>query len=193
MQDFIGENYYTQAELESFPFKRIGKNVMIKKNVGIFYPRNIILSDNVRIEDFSLIIASQEECFFGTNVHIASHSVLLAKSGLEMKDFSGLSPHCIIITASDDYTGEKLTNLTIPKQFRGGAEGKVVLGKHVIIGARTTIFPSVTIGVGTAVGAHSLVRKDLDEWGVYAGNPLRYIMPRKKDLLSLEQQLNMGN
>ncbi len=188
ISDYIGNYYYTQEELESFNFKKLGKNVMIKKNVGIFYPRNIILADNVRIEDYCLILATQEECYFGPNVHIASHCVLLAKSGVTMMDFSGLSPHCIIITASDDYSGEKLTNSTVPKKYSGGISGKVLLGKHVIIGARSTIFPKVEIGTGTAVGAHSLVRKSLSEWRIYTGNPLKNIKGRKQNLLLLEEQ-----
>lgn len=187
-KEFMGTDYYSENELREFNFKEIGKNVLIKKNVTIYYPRNIILKDNVRIEDFVVIVASQEECVFHHNTHIASHCVLLAKSGVEMHPFSTLAPHCVLVTASDDYSGEKLTSSTIPIQYRGGEEGKIVLKKHVILGTRVTIFPGVVLENGVAVGAHSLVKNSLKEWTVFAGNPLKELYSRKHNLLELEKQ-----
>jgi acetyltransferase-like isoleucine patch superfamily enzyme len=36
------------------------------------------------------------------------------------------------------------------------------------------------------VGALSLVDRNLDEWSIYSGNPIKYIRPRSKELLKLE-------
>ncbi len=50
--------------------------------------------------------------------------------------------------------------------------------------------PALTIGEGTAVGSMSLVTKDLEEWGIYAGIPCRRIKERRKDLIALEKKVS---
>jgi galactoside O-acetyltransferase len=63
----------------------------------------------------------------------------------------------------------------------------VFLGRHVIVGSGSVILPGVTLEDGVAVGALSLVTKDCEAFGVYAGNPARRIKERKRDLLELEK------
>ncbi len=65
----------------------------------------------------------------------------------------------------------------------------VTLKRHVIIGANSVILPNLTIGEGTSVGALSLVTKDLDPWGIYAGIPVRRLKDRKRDLLEIVKRL----
>ncbi len=183
----IGETFYTAEELNSFNFKSLGKNVKIKRNVGIFFTENVSIGNNVRIDDFTIIVAGQAGLTIGSYVHIASHCYLAASHGIIMNDFSGLSPGVKIFSGSDDYSGEKLTNPTLPKKYIGGKCGTVTLAKHVIIGAGTTILPECTIGEGTSVGSMSLVNKNLSPWGVYFGCPVRRLKERKKIILDLEK------
>ena len=58
-----------------------------------------------------------------------------------------------------------------------------------MIGACSVIFPNITIGEGTAVGAMSLVNKSLEDWKIYVGIPVRFIKQRSKSLLEKEFQL----
>jgi len=51
------------------------------------------------------------------------------------------------------------------------------------------VLPGVTIGEGTVVGAFSFVRKSLKPWGIYIGNPLRYVKKRSKDMLQFIPEL----
>jgi len=190
---FIGEGYYSEEELTRFGFRRLGKNVKIKRSVTISHTENLAIENNVRIDDFVVIICSGEPCELGSFVHIASHCVFLGRSGFAMADFAGLSPQVTIVTLSDDYSGGKLTNPTVARRMTGGDQGRVTLGRHVIIGAGSVIFPAVTIGEGSSIGALSLVNSSLDEWGVYAGIPARRLKDRKKDLLTLEKALLAGD
>lgn len=186
----IGQTFYTEEELQGFGFKALGKNVKIKRNVGIFFTENLSIGDNVRIDDFVIIVAGKGvECRIGSYVHIASHCCIAGGSGFIMDDFSGFAPGVFLFTGSDDYSGCKLTNPTVPKKYIGGKAGKVVLKKHVIIGASTVILPCCTIGEGSSVGSMSLVTKDLEPWGVYCGVPVKRLKDRKKDLLMLEKEL----
>jgi len=185
----LGEAFYTEDDLKNHGFKKLGKNVRIKKNVGIFFTENVSIDDNVRIDDFTIIVAGLPGCKIGSHVHIASHCYLAGSAGIVLEDFSGLSPGVMIFSGSDDYSGEKLTNPTVPRKYIGGKSGTVILERHVIIGAGSIILPGCVLGVGASVGAMSLVTKSLEPWGIYAGVPARRIRERKKNLLVLEEKL----
>ena len=185
----LGERFYTEDELAGAGFRFVGRNVKIKRSAGLFFTENISIDDDSRIDDFTIIVASREPVAIGRHVHIASQCYIAASHGFVMEDFAGLAPGVLIFTSSDDYTGKKLTNPTLPRHLTGGPAGAIRLGRHVIIGAGTVILPGVQIGTGASVGALSLVRKSLGEWGVYAGSPIRYLRPRSKDLLVLEAEL----
>lgn len=184
----LGERFYTEEELSVAGFRSLGKNVKIKRNAGLFFTENISIGDDARIDDHTIIVASRETVSIGMHVHIAAHCYLAASDGLTMEDFSGLAPGVMIFTSSDDYTGQKMTNPTLPRHLIGGPAGPVSLGRHVIIGANTVILPGVTIGTGSSVGAQSLVRKSLPEWGIFFGSPTKRIGTRKKTLLDLERE-----
>jgi dTDP-4-amino-4,6-dideoxy-D-glucose acyltransferase len=64
----------------------------------------------------------------------------------------------------------------------------VIIGKHVIVGSGSVILPGVTLEIGVAVGALSLVNKNCSEFSVYMGTPAKKIKERKRDLLELEKQ-----
>ena len=184
----IGARFFEQEELQDFGFKYLGKNVQIKRNVGIFFTENVSIGDNVRIDDFSIIVASREPVIIGSNTNMAAGCYIAGSEGFEMKEFSTFAPGVKIFSGSDDYLGFKLTGATVPKEYTGGEHGKISVGKHCIIGTDSVVLPDLTIEEGVAIGALSLVKKDLPAWGVYAGNPLRRIKERRKDLLELERK-----
>jgi maltose O-acetyltransferase len=55
----------------------------------------------------------------------------------------------------------------------------IVVGDGAWIGARATIMPGVTIGAGATIGVGSVVTKDCEPGGVYAGVPARLLKTRK--------------
>lgn len=122
-------------------------------------------------------------------MHIAPLCLVAGgEMGILMDDFSGLAYHVQIFSQSDDYTGRTLTNPTIPAKYKLEKKKAVCIGRHVIIGAGSMVFPGVNIAEGCAVGAMSLVNKSTEPWGVYLGNPARRVKSRKKDLLELENE-----
>jgi galactoside O-acetyltransferase len=191
----VGISFYSEKELKQFKFRSIGKNVLIKKNVGLYFIENISIGNNVRIDDNVIIVASNSNSpvKIGNYVHIASNCYLAGSDGIEIMDFATLAPGVLIFSGSDDYSGKKLTNPTVSKPYIGGKFGKVTLGKHVIIGAGSVILPDVNIKQGSSVGALSLVNKDLEEWGVYFGIPVKKIKNRHKDILELEKKFFTEN
>jgi acetyltransferase-like isoleucine patch superfamily enzyme len=188
----LGGRYYSEEELKSAGFKRIGKNVKIHNRASIYHPENISIGDNVRIDDFTVIIATGE-VDIGNYVQIANFCFIGAKFGFFMEDFSTLAPRVAVFTASDDYSGEYMTNPTVPNEFTGGKKGKVVIKKHAIVGTGSVLLPNITIAEGTSIGALALVRKNTQPWEIYSGVPARIILSRKKDLLKYEKLKKLAN
>lgn len=152
-------------------------------------PERISIGDNVRIDDFCCLVGGQKGINIGSFVHIAFFCIIIGNGGVTLKDFSGLSSRVALYSATDDYSGSSLTNPTIPEEFLNVKCGEITLEKHAIVGTNSTVLPNVTIGEGSSIGAHSLVTKDLESWGVYVGSPVKKIKERKRDLLQLEKQL----
>lgn len=57
-------------------------------------------------------------------------------------------------------------------------EAFIKIGNDVWIGDNTTILEGVTIGDGAVIGAGSVVTKDVEPYGIYAGNPASLIKYR---------------
>jgi dTDP-4-amino-4,6-dideoxy-D-glucose acyltransferase len=145
--------------------------------------------DHARIDCFSLLSAGPEGMRIGRNVHLAAGVYLFGSGGrVVIEDFAGLSARTSVYTATDDFKEGHLTGPTIPLKFRKVTSGAVLVGRHVIVGTGTVIMPGVTIGRGAAVGAQSFVRKDVAEFEIVAGNPLRLLGVRDRRVLELEQQ-----
>ena len=180
-------SFYSEEELKRLGFKSIGTNVLISKNACFYGIEKMAIGSNVRIDDFCLCSGNVE---IGNYVHIAAGTMLFGgDEGIILSDFSGLSSRCVVYASSDDYSGNSLTNPTVPNEYRNVTGGKVTLGKHSIVGSGCTILPNVTIGEGTSIGSMSLVNKNLDEWSIYVGIPCKKIKNREKRCLELEKQL----
>lgn len=179
--------FYSKAELQSAGFKALGKNVLISKNITIVGVANISIGNDVRIDDFCMLIApGNGYIHIGNNVHIAAYCLLSAGNGIVLENYSGLSHGVKVYSRTDDYGGDFLTNPTVPDEYTGVIGGVVTISKHVIVGAGTVILPGITIGEGASVGAQSLITKNLEPWFVYFGLPAKKLKKRKKGLLKFE-------
>ena len=180
-------SFYDEQELQQIGFKSIGKNVLISRKTSIYGAQNITIGNNVRIDDFCVLSGNIK---IGNNVHIAVAALLFAgDAGIEMRDFSGLSSRSAIYAVSDDYSGAYMTNPTVPDETRNIISGKVVIGKHVVIGTGTTILPGVIVADGCSVGAMSLINKSTEPYKIYVGIPAKAICERKRNFEIMEQKL----
>lgn len=75
-----------------------------------------------------------------------------------------------------------------PSAQRRGANtsAPILVQRGAAIGARSIIFPGVTIGAGCFVGAGSIVTRDTEPDSVYTGAPARWVrdLPDSKRLLA---------
>jgi acetyltransferase-like isoleucine patch superfamily enzyme len=178
--------YLNKEKLEAMGFKGLGSNVKISTQASLYNCDQISIGDNTRIDDFCVISGNVS---LGKNVHIAPFTLIAGgEKGIEMGDFSGCAYNVQIFSQSDDYSGRTLTNPTIPSKYKRETKKRVTIGKHVIIGASSIVFPGVDVAEGCSIGAMTLVNKSTTSWGIYVGNPATRIKERKQKLLDLEKQ-----
>lgn len=175
-------SYYTQNEIESLGLKQVGNPVFISRNTSFYSPETIIIGDNVRIDDFCILSG---KITLGSFIHISAYCALYGSHGIEMEDYTGLSPRCTVFSATDDFSGDYLIGPMVNKEYTNITSGLVLIKRYSQIGAGCVILPELTIGEGVAVGAMSLINKTLSEWSIYAGIPVKKIRARNKGLLKL--------
>lgn len=180
-------SFYSQEELQSFGFKSIGENVLLSRKASVYSPDRISIGDNARIDDFCILSGNIS---IGKYVHIAASCLLYGgEEGIVFEDFTGASSRCAVYAISDDFSGKSMANPTIPEQFRSVIRGRVIVRKYALIGTGCTVLPGSIIGEGSAIGAMSLVKSPLDEWGIYAGIPCRRIKEREKGILGIVENV----
>lgn len=185
--DIAGRPYKLKAE----DFALLGLDVRVWPLAKIINTLNVSLNHRVIIDDFTFISAFGEPVSIGKFVHIASFCSVTGTGGFIMEDFAGFAAGVRVSTSDEDYSGgSSLTNPTIPPEFRNVRSKLVTIQKHAIIGTNTVILPGVTVGEGCAVGANSVITKDLEPWTICVGTPAKPIKARPKaDILRLEQEL----
>ncbi|MCW0188844.1 acyltransferase [Campylobacter lari] len=185
------DNFYTEEELKTIGFKRVGCNVLISKKVSIYNIENIEISNNVRIDDFVILIGP---IVIGSYIHIGAGTILTGgKEGIVLKDYVGISSGCKIFSVTDDYTGNFMTNSTIPNQYKNVTSRKIILEKHCLIGSNSVILPnSGGLAEGVSVGALSLIMRPTKPFGIYFGAPAKRISERSRNILKLEKEFIEG-
>ena len=177
--------YLTRPQLEAMGFKHLGQNVKVSDKASIYNADQISIGDESRIDDFCTVSG---KVTIGRNVHIAVYvNVAGGEPGITFEDYSAIAYGSHIFAQSDDYLGYAMTNPTVPDRYKKETKLPIVVGRHTLIGTNCVIFPGVTFGEGTAVGACSLVTRDTAPWSVYTGIPAKWVKERRKDLLLMEE------
>jgi acetyltransferase-like isoleucine patch superfamily enzyme len=117
-----------------------------------------------------------DDCFVGPFVEIQRGVVIGHRTRVQSHTMV-----CELVEIGDDCFighGVMFTNDTF--SAGGPARGRMDLwrptriGNRVSIGSNATILP-VTICDGTVIGAGAVVTRNIDEPGIYAGNPARFL------------------
>jgi len=179
----MNNSFYTKDELAQIGFKEFGENILLSKKASIYSPERIVLGNSVRIDDFCILSG---DIRLGNFIHISAYSALYGKFGIELEDYSGLSPRCTVFSASDDFSGDFMIGPMVDSKYTNVTGGRVLIKKYCQLGSNTIVFPKVTIGEGAVVGALSLVLRDLEPWKIYKGIPAVYYKERSRNLLDIK-------
>ena len=178
--------------LEAIGFASLGRNVSVSRHATIYGAGRIRIGDHSRIDDFCVLSAGEGGIEIGRHVHVATMCSLIGRGRIAIADYCNLSSRVAIYSSSDDYSGEHMTNPTLPAGFTDVDSRPVVLEEHVIVGCGSVVLPGSVLARGVAVGALSLVKASLAEFGIYAGAPAKRVAERSRRLLELEGQLPAG-
>lgn len=175
-------SFYSQEELSTLGLKSYGTNVKISRFARFYSPEKISIGDNVRIDDFCILSGNVT---IGSHIHISAYVALYGSMGIELEDYTGISPMTTVYSAMDDFGGDYLIGPIHPEEKTHVTGGKVTIKKYSQIGTHCVVFPNLTIGEGSVVGACSMVNKSLAPWGIYFGIPAQKKSERKKGLTKL--------
>ena len=173
-------SFLSELELADFGFKSIGQGCMISRYARFYGASQISIGNNVRIDDFCILSGNIK---LGNNIHISAYVALYGAMGIEIDDFSGISPKSVVYSAMDDFSGEYLIGPVHPMGTTSVTGGLVKLNKYVQIGSNTVVFPCLNIGEGCVIGACSLVKESMPEWSICYGVPAKKQKDRKQELL----------
>ena len=178
--------YLSREELNKMGFASLGNEVYISDKASIYNASKIAIGSYVRIDDFCLLSAGEGGIEIGNYVHVSCYACLIGQSKITVKDFVAISIKATILSSTSDFSGDTLPKLqgylddAIDEDLFSVISKPVTLETHTGIGAHTIVFPGVTIGKGSAIGAQSSVYEDVNEWGIYFGNPVRFIKKRSE-------------
>ncbi|HOW46544.1 MAG: acyltransferase [Rubrivivax sp.] len=180
---------YDEAELRSLGFAAVGRGVRISRKASLYGADRIAIGDYARIDDFCVLSAGDGGIRIGRHVHLAVFGCLIGQACIELGDYAGLSSRVSIYSSNDDYSGDHMSNPTVPPEFTQVAHAPVRIGRHVIVGSGSVILPGCTLHEGSGVGALSLVRDDCEPFGMYFGAPARRIGRRAQTMVEFGDRL----
>jgi galactoside O-acetyltransferase len=180
-------SFYSESELAELGFKSFGKNVLISRYARFYGASRITLGNHVRIDDFCIVSAGSE-VIFGDYIHIACYASIIGQGKIVLEDFTSVAARSTILSSCDDFSGAALVNPMISEEFLNVLHAPVIMKKHSVIGVGTVILPGVTLEEGCAVGAMSLVKRDIPAYQIWVGNPARYVKDRLPALKKLERE-----
>lgn len=138
------------------------KDVVFGQNVTVVQPVNLYgcqIGDNTFIGPF---VEIQKTVVIGESCKVQSHSFIC--------ELVTIGNHCFIghgvMFINDLFSGGG------PAQGNKSLWKETHIGNNVSIGSNATILP-VRICSNVVIGAGAVVTKDIDEPGVYAGNPAK--------------------
>lgn len=104
----------------------------------------------------------------GPRTYLNSGTVIYTGNGVTIGAGVLIAANCTIAPTNHEYRAK---DRTILEQRFMPSKGGIVIEDDVWIGAGTVILDGAIIRRGAVVGALSLVRGELEAYGIYAGNP----------------------
>lgn len=184
--------WLTLQQITAMGFGFVADGALLSDKASFHHCAGISVGRNSRIDDFCVLSAGAGGIVVCEHVHVAVYTSLIGAGRICLEDFSNISSRVSLYSSNDDYSGNRMTNPTVPPAYTGVTSADVRVGRHAIVGSGSVILPGVTVGEGAAIGALSLVRTDCDAFGIYVGTPARRIGDRQRGLLELETRFLAG-
>lgn len=198
---FLRKKFYPKL------FKKVGRGIIIGRNVVIRHPNKISIGEFVTIDDNCVIdgrgsgdkgltiedqVILNRNCMIlaktgyirlGKRTSLGSNSVIVSMSGVDIGE--------AVLTAGNCYISAglyKFDDLDIPVMDQTAySKGPIIIGEHSWFGTSVTILDGVKIGKGVVVGASAVVNKDIEDYSIAIGIPAKVV--RKRNELKEEKRI----
>ena len=181
-------------------FRKVGRGLIIGRNVVIRHPDKIDLGDNVTIDDNCLIDArgaGPEGVVFEDQVIINRNCMIQAKSGpIKIGSRTSLGSNSVVVSLDGVNLGEAVLTAggiyisagsynfddpDCPIMDQGAyTKGPINIGARSWLGTGVIVLDGVNIGAGTVIGAAAVVNKDIPQNAIAFGIPAKVKKNRNK-------------
>ncbi len=169
--------FFLQKEMYVFDQEIDWEHIMMEvhktkigKNIKIYRPSHIKDSD---IRDYTYI---------STNAFIGHTNIgKFCSIGPNLFCGWGIHPSNGISTSPMFYSTRRQNGITLSTIDKIEERKLITIGNDVFIGANVTILDGVTIGDGAIIGAGAVVSKDIPDYAIAVGSPIKIIKYRFDD------------
>lgn len=132
----------------------------------------IIIGANSVIDSFVKIkpTGGMGDVIIGAHTYINSGCVLYSGNGIEIGDHVAIAANCTLAPVNHAYMDREKF---ISSQGFLTSKGGIHIENDVWIGANCVILDGAILRCGVVVAAGSIVRGELEAFGIYAGTPLQ--------------------
>lgn len=116
-----------------------------------------------------------EDVIIGENCYINSGTVIYSGNGVQLGNWVLIAANCTLAPINHAF---KDKNRTVYEQRFLESKGGILIEDDVWIGANSIILDGTIIRKGCIIGAGSIVKGELDSYGIYVGNPLKKVGER---------------
>jgi len=153
-----------------------GTGIVFKKGVEISVcdTGNLSIGDNsfFHAHCWLLLTKPHPKVDIGKWVFVGRDTIIASKNRITIGDYTVIAPRCYIIDTEHGFAPDDviLNQQSVLK--------KTHIGRDCYLGTGSTVLAGVRIGDGAIIGAGSVVKKDVPQYQIWAGNPASYIKNR---------------
>jgi len=177
--------FYSKEELLKLGFQSVGKNNQISKLAKFYSAGGSIMGNNNRVDDYCLFKGRVE---LGNYIHIAGFCFLSGVGGyIKIEDYSGMSSHCSLFTAIEDFISPSLMSPAINEGYSNSIKGDIIIKKAVKIGTHCIILPNLTMGYASSASANTLISRNVDEGAIIGPKSRHFKVYGYRDLNKINE------
>ena len=164
-------------------FLRLNPNIKIGKpcamnhsaKLNLNFGGTINIGKCCEIHDQCTVETNGGDVTLGDFCSLNSASYIYGHGSVTIGDYVRIASGVKIISFNHNFK-QKESNVLDQGMSRKG----IVIHDDTWIGANSIILDGVTLAKGTVIGAGSIVTKSTTEYGIYCGNPAKFIKERYK-------------
>lgn len=180
----------------------VGRSVIFGQGVSIIHGSKTSIEDNVVIGDYAVLDAKGADntgISIGSNTIVSRNAVLSCKNGnivigadcsIGINTLIHALEGCDVSIGKDVVIGAfcyfigggtyRSDDIDMPFKKQGSlSKGGIKVADNVWFGSNVQILDGATIGTGSIIGTSTVVNKDVDDYWVVAGVPMKKIKSRK--------------